>query len=179
MQIDILPYAKERIPDVINFEENLRRQENFWGWKIDQAYRENVEKSFCSPEFSHSISLLAYVEGKVVGRIDSGMIATHFEGSRQAYLDWVCVLKDTNIRVLPKKLMKALREQLKQQGNHHPGRADCLQRRSSAFFCARCPTAKSRMKGFGLTFSSRNFPIIYYKRKATVQLHSRLPFYIR
>ena len=73
MQIDILPYAKERIPDVINFEENLRRQENFWGWKIDQAYRENVEKSFCSPEFSHSISLLAYVEGKVVGRIDSGM----------------------------------------------------------------------------------------------------------
>ena len=45
MQIDILPYAKERIPDVINFEENLRRQENFWGWKIDQAYRENVEKS--------------------------------------------------------------------------------------------------------------------------------------
>ena len=28
MQIDILPYAKERIPDVINFEENLRRQEN-------------------------------------------------------------------------------------------------------------------------------------------------------
>lgn len=73
MQIDILPYTKERIPDVINFEENLRRQENFWGWKIDQAYRENVEKSFCSPEFSHSLSLLAYVEGKVVGRIDSGM----------------------------------------------------------------------------------------------------------
>ncbi len=29
MQIDILPYTKERIPDVINFEENLRRQENF------------------------------------------------------------------------------------------------------------------------------------------------------
>ena len=42
MQIDILPYTKERISDVINFEENLRRQENFWGWKIDQAYRENV-----------------------------------------------------------------------------------------------------------------------------------------
>lgn len=29
MQIDILPYAKERIPDVINFEENLRKQEDF------------------------------------------------------------------------------------------------------------------------------------------------------
>ena len=51
MQIDILPYTKERIPDVINFEENLRKQEDFWGWKIDQAYRENVEKSFCSPNF--------------------------------------------------------------------------------------------------------------------------------
>lgn len=114
MQIDILPYAKERIPDVINFEENLRRQENFWGWKIDQAYRENVEKSFCSPEFSHSISLLAYVEGKVVGRIDSGMIATHFEGSRQAYLDWVCVLKSHQHQGIAQKLMKALREQLKQ-----------------------------------------------------------------
>ena len=116
MQIDILPYAKERIPDVINFEENLRRQENFWGWKIDQAYRENVEKSFCSPEFSHSISLLAYVEGKVVGRIDSSMIATHFEGSRQAYLDWVCVLKSHRHQGIAQKLMKSLREQLKQQG---------------------------------------------------------------
>lgn len=29
MQIDILPYTKERIPDVINFEENLRKQEDF------------------------------------------------------------------------------------------------------------------------------------------------------
>ena len=79
-------------------------------------YRENVEKSFCSPEFSHSISLLAYVEGKVVGRIDSGMIATHFEGSRQAYLDWVCVLKSHRHQGIAQKLMKALREQLKQQG---------------------------------------------------------------
>ena len=83
MQIDILPYAKERIPDVINFEENLRRQENFWGWKIDQAYRENVEKSFCSPEFSHSISLLAYVEGKVVGRI--AVSYTHLSGHLPGY----------------------------------------------------------------------------------------------
>ena len=55
--------------------------------KSDQAYRENVEKSFCSPEFSHSISLLAYVEGKVVGRIDSGIIATTLKAL--AKLIWI------------------------------------------------------------------------------------------
>ena len=131
MQIDILPYAKERIPDVINFEENLRRQENFWGWKIDQAYRENVEKSFCSLEFSHSISLLAYVEGKVVGRIDSGMIATHFEGSRQSGLG-LRFKKPPASGYCP-KTDEGSAGTAQAAGNHHPGRADCLQRRSSAF----------------------------------------------
>lgn len=52
----------------------------------------------------------------MVGRIDSGIIATHFEGSRQAYLDWVCVLKSHRHQGIAQKLMKALREQLKQQG---------------------------------------------------------------
>ena len=43
--------------------------------------------------FADSISLLAYDDKKVVGRIDSTMIASHFDGSKKAYLDWICVIK--------------------------------------------------------------------------------------
>ena len=31
--------------------------------------------------------------GKVVGRIDSTKICSHFDGSTKAYLDWICVIK--------------------------------------------------------------------------------------
>ena len=106
------------------------------------------------------------------------MIATHFEGSRQAYLDWVCVLKSHRHQGIAQKLMKALREQLKQQGITTLVGLIASNEEAQRFYRS-LPDSKIQDDGFGLTFSSRNFPIIYYKRKATVQLHSRLPFYIR
>ena len=86
-------YTKERIQDVIDFEQNLRKEEDFWGWEINDLYMGNVAKSFENEMFDSSISLLAYMDGKVVGRIDSTMICSHFDGSVKAYLDWICVLK--------------------------------------------------------------------------------------
>ena len=37
MALTILPYTRERIPDVLDFERRLREEENFWGWEIDDA----------------------------------------------------------------------------------------------------------------------------------------------
>lgn len=38
VMVEIKRYTKDRIPDVLDFERRLRDEENFWGWKIDQAY---------------------------------------------------------------------------------------------------------------------------------------------
>ena len=68
--MEIKPYTKERIPDVLQFEHDLRTEEDFWGWEIDEKYIADVTASFEKPSFSGSLSLLAYLDGKVVGRID-------------------------------------------------------------------------------------------------------------
>ena len=85
--MEIKPYIKERIPDVLAFERELRREEDFWNWPIDEAYIRNVEQSFGDGRFRDSLSLLAYLDGRVVGRIDSTLICSHFDGSVKAYLD--------------------------------------------------------------------------------------------
>lgn len=66
MQTRIEPYTKERIDDVLAFEHELRKQEDFWGWEIDEAYEESVFQSFSNPLFQASVSYLAYVDNKVV-----------------------------------------------------------------------------------------------------------------
>ena len=93
MEIEVRVYTKELIQDVLDFEARLRKEEDFWGWEIDEKYMDSVKKSFDDPTFDHSLSLLAYVDDKVVGRIDSSIIASHFDGSKKAYLDWICVIK--------------------------------------------------------------------------------------
>lgn len=93
MKIEVRKFTKESIQDVVDFEKRLREEENDWGWEIDEEYVEAVTKSFEDSEFNGSISLLAYVEDKVVGRIDASIIASHFDGSKKAYLDWICVIK--------------------------------------------------------------------------------------
>ena len=114
--MEILPYTKERIQDVLRFEQDLRKEEDSWGWEIDDRYVEAVTRSFSAPGFESSISLLAYQDGKVVGRIDSGMIHSHFDGSVKAYLDWICVLKSYRHRGAAQALMDALRKELKALG---------------------------------------------------------------
>ena len=114
--MEIRRYTKERIPDVLQFERDLRGEEDFWGWEIDEKYIADVTRSFEEPAFANSLSLLAYMEGRVVGRIDSTKICSHFDGSTKAYLDWICVLKSCRHQGVAQALMTALRQALKAQG---------------------------------------------------------------
>lgn len=115
MQIEIRTYTKERIKDVIQFENDLRDEENFWGWEIDDEYKRSVISSFDDESFSDSISLLAYVDNRVVGRIDTSMIKSHFDGSTKAYLDWICVIKSYRHQGVAQALLNELRRQLKER----------------------------------------------------------------
>lgn len=114
--MEIKYYTKERILDVLQFEKDLRLEEDFWGWEIDDQYISDVEKSFEDEAFQNSISLLAYMDGKVVGRIDSTMICSHFDGSQKAYLDWICVIKSYRHKGVAQALMSTLRTELKKCG---------------------------------------------------------------
>ena len=116
MRIEVVRYTKEKIPDVVAFERALRKEEAFWNWEIDENYRKKVEQSFEQSVFANSISLLAYDGGRVVGRIDSSMIASHFDGSVKAYLDWICVIKSCRHRGVAQQLMQSLRAELKKEG---------------------------------------------------------------
>ena len=117
IQIRIELYTKDRIDDVLAFEQELRRQEDFWGWEIDGVYEESVRKSFVEPLYKTSISFLAYVDNKIVGRIDASLIPSHFDGSIKAYLDWICVLKSHRHNGVAQALMERLRKVLKEQYN--------------------------------------------------------------
>ena len=114
--MNILTYTKERIPDVLDFERRLREEEEFWGWEIDEAYVARVARSFEDPAFDRCVSLLAYEDGKVVGRIDASLIHSHFDGSVKAYLDWICVVKSSRHKGVAQALMNGLREELKSRG---------------------------------------------------------------
>ena len=113
MNLLIKEYTRDRIPDVLDFERRLRNEEDFWSWEINDAYIQAVEKSFEDSAFHNAISLLAYDENKVVGRIDSTLIASHFDGSKKAYLDWICVIKSYRHQGVAQRLLKTLREMLK------------------------------------------------------------------
>lgn len=114
--IKVVRYTREKIPDVLQFEKDLRKEEDFWNWSIDESYVQSVTKSFESGMFDNSISLLAYAGEKVVGRIDTSIIASHFDGSIKAYLDWICVIKSYRHHGIAQLLMTKLREELKKKG---------------------------------------------------------------
>ncbi len=97
-------------------ERRLREEENFWGWEVNEAYTAAVQQSFQDPRFANALSLLAYVDGKVVGRIDSTLICSRFDGSIKAYLDWLCVLKSQRHKGIARALMTDLRRRLKEAG---------------------------------------------------------------
>lgn len=114
--IEIKHYTKDQIPDVLQFERDLRSEENFWGLEIDEKYIVDVTASFENPAFANCLSLLAYMDGKVVDRIDSTKIYSHFGGSAKAYLDWICVIKSCRHKGVAQALMQTLRKELKNQG---------------------------------------------------------------
>nr|MDE7106281.1 GNAT family N-acetyltransferase [Anaeroplasmataceae bacterium] len=113
MDIQIKRYTKDRIQDVLDFEKRLREEENFWGWEINDSYIQAVIKSFEDSAFENSISLLAYDGNIVIGRIDSTLIASHFDGSKKAYLDWICVIKSYRHHGVAQKMLESLRKELK------------------------------------------------------------------
>ena len=116
IRMEIKHYTKDRILDVLQFEHDLRAEENFWNWEIDEKYIADVTASFENPAFANSLSLLAYMDGKVVGRIDSTKICSHFDGSTKAYLDWICVIKSYRHKGVAQMLLEELRNQLKELG---------------------------------------------------------------
>ena len=118
--IEIKHYTKDQIPDVLQFERDLRSEENFWGLEIDEKYIVDVTASFENPAFANCLSLLAYMDGKVVDRIDSTKIYSHFDGSAKAYLDWICVIKSCRHKGVAQALMQTLRKELKNQGVDTP-----------------------------------------------------------
>ena len=116
MPVEIKAYTKDRIEDVLRFERALRREEDVWGWTIDDAYIAAVTASFDDPAFDEAISLLAYVGGDVAGRIDASLIRSRFDGSTKAYLDWICVIKSRRHKGVAQALMDALCAELKRRG---------------------------------------------------------------
>jgi ribosomal protein S18 acetylase RimI-like enzyme len=112
MQLDIKVYDISKINDVITFENKLREDEE-WGWEINDDYISSVKNSFTDERFQNSISLLAYLGENVVGRIDASLIFSHFDGSVKAYLDWICVLKEYRHRGVAQSLISALKTELK------------------------------------------------------------------
>lgn len=115
--VEIKEYTYDRIPDVIRFERNLREEEDFWGWAIDEDYEKAVRDSFRDPRFHNSVSFLCCMDGKVVGRIEASLVCTHFCGAVNAYLDWICVLKSYRHKGVAQALMAHLRRELKE--THH------------------------------------------------------------
>ena len=114
--IQVVPYSKADIPDVLSFERRLREEEADWGWVIDDAYIAQVKKSFEGDTFRDALSYLAYLDGQVVGRIDGALIRSHFDGSTKAYLDWICVIKSYRHRGVGQALLGRLRQELKARG---------------------------------------------------------------
>lgn len=113
--MEIKRFTKNRIDDVIQFELALRKDENFWTPDIDDNYLMDIRNSFEDQKFRNSVSLLAYINGIVVGRIDSALICSHFDGSVKAYLDWICVLKDFRHKKIAQGLLAELRKVLKNE----------------------------------------------------------------
>ena len=116
MPFEIRPYTEKEIPDVLHFECRLRQEEDVWGWEIDEKYIRDVKASFHDGRFDNSLSLLAYEDGKIIGRIDAVLIPSRFDGSVKAYMDWICVLKSCRHRGAAQQLLTALRDRLKALG---------------------------------------------------------------
>ena len=116
MPFEIKQYTEKEIPAVLDFERQLREEEDVWGWEIDEKYISDVKASFHDDRFQNALSLLAWEDGKVIGRIDAVLIPSRFDGSVKAYLDWICVLQSCRHRGAAQALLSTLRQALKALG---------------------------------------------------------------
>ena len=67
----IVRYEEKQIPDVISYELSLRDEEPGWGWEINEDYINKVSSSFKDTKYNNALSFIAYIDNKVVGRIDN------------------------------------------------------------------------------------------------------------
>lgn len=116
--ITVEPLTIDRIDDVLIFEQELRRQEpDTFFMDAGEGYRALLERSFEDGRFSNAVSLLAYCDGRIIGRIDAVILATRSDASCTcAYLDWICVLKEERHRQVGQLLLRELRRELKARG---------------------------------------------------------------
>lgn len=111
-------FTEDHIGAVLEFERELREQESdTFFMDVGEGYRELLEKSFHDNRFANALTLLAWEDGRVVGRIDASLIAARSDAACiTAYLDWICVLKKERHRGVARLLLKELRQALKKQG---------------------------------------------------------------
>ena len=107
----------EDIQKVIEFEYELRKQEpDTYYWEPDENYVKQLEESFSDERFNTAVSLVAYKDDRVVGRIDASLISSRSDASCfSAYLDWICVLKNERHNKVAQALLDGLRKELKKQ----------------------------------------------------------------
>ena len=107
----------EDIQKVIEFEYELRKQEpDTYYWEPDDNYVKQLEESFSDERFNTAVSLVAYKDDRVVGRIDASLISSRSDASCfSAYLDWICVLKNERHNKVAQALLDGLRKELKKQ----------------------------------------------------------------
>ena len=107
----------EDIQKVIEFEYELRKQEpDTYYWEPDDNYVKQLEESFSDERFNTAVSLVAYKDDRVVGRIDASLISSRsYASCFSAYLDWICVLKNERHNKVAQALLDGLRKELKKQ----------------------------------------------------------------
>lgn len=115
--ITVKLFEKEDIQNVIEFEQELRKQEpDTYYWEPDENYVKQLEESFSDERFNTAVSLVAYKDERVVGRIDASLISSRSDASCfSAYLDWICVLKNERHNKVAQLLLDGLRKELKKQ----------------------------------------------------------------
>lgn len=117
--IEIKKFEREDISKVIEFEEELRRQEpDTYYWNPDEKYVSQLQESFENLKFNTAISFLTIKGDMVVGRIDASVITSRSDASCYAtYLDWICVLKSERHSGIGQLLLNELRKECKNQGS--------------------------------------------------------------
>ena len=115
--ITVKMFEREDIQKVIEFEQELRKQEpNTYYWEPDENYVKQLEESFSDERFNTAVSFVAYKDDRVVGRIDASLISSRSDASCfSAYLDWICVLKNERHNKVAQALLDGLRKELKKQ----------------------------------------------------------------
>ena len=114
----IKEFEKDDIDKVIAFENELRKQEpDTYFWEPDEAYAQQLERSFEDPRFQTAISYIALRDERVIGRIDASLISSRSDAACfSAYMDWICVLKRERHNKVAQALLDALRAECKRQG---------------------------------------------------------------